>query len=231
MSLKYRIRKAWSGAATQQAVPADRFARKIVGFLKSSCAARSRRLNGRALGRPQMKTGSLIGSEVGGDCQLGGPCPGRMPRPLKALPSNTDEGFPARQSWLSKASGRSEADGGCAAGQGGADNADERPSIGAVQVNVRRSCLAFGIGKAGGPTRASSRRPCRCAQDRSNFDKRIADLWKQYPGARLKPRPLGRTQLERQFAHWVRCWWRLPSKWPMPGSRVKVAEGCTRKGG
>src|SRR5262249_32934809 len=37
--------------AAQQAVPADRFAREIVAILKSSHAARSRRLNGRPVGR------------------------------------------------------------------------------------------------------------------------------------------------------------------------------------
>jgi hypothetical protein len=36
--------------AAEQAVPADRFARKIGGFLKPLCAARSRRLNGKPLG-------------------------------------------------------------------------------------------------------------------------------------------------------------------------------------
>ena len=34
----------------QPGVPADRFARKIVAFLKSSCVARSRRLNAKPLG-------------------------------------------------------------------------------------------------------------------------------------------------------------------------------------
>jgi len=46
----YLPRYATNGVAAEQAVPADRFARKIVGFLLSACAARSRQLNGRALG-------------------------------------------------------------------------------------------------------------------------------------------------------------------------------------
>lgn len=54
-----------------------------------------------------MKTGWLIGSEVGGDCQLGGACPGHMPRPSKVGALEADEGFPAHEhSSLTRAVGQ-----------------------------------------------------------------------------------------------------------------------------
>jgi hypothetical protein len=40
-----------SGDVAEHAVAADRFAREILAFLKSSCAARLRQLNGNPLGR------------------------------------------------------------------------------------------------------------------------------------------------------------------------------------
>jgi hypothetical protein len=49
--MKKLINNAKIAGAVQQAVPADRFARKIAPVLKSSHTARSRRLNGRPLER------------------------------------------------------------------------------------------------------------------------------------------------------------------------------------
>lgn len=48
-----RIERSLWGTRPNKALQSDRFARKIVAFLTSSCATRSRRLNAIPLGRPQ----------------------------------------------------------------------------------------------------------------------------------------------------------------------------------
>src|SRR5258708_7257986 len=61
MILEYRIRRTWSGTATQPGIAADRFARKMVAFCRFH-PARSRQLNANPLGGQAKKVASRSGS-------------------------------------------------------------------------------------------------------------------------------------------------------------------------
>ena len=73
-----------------------------------------------------------------------------------------------------------------------ADNADEGPSVRAVQISALGTCLFLAIGKAGGPTRAfSGRRLAPCEIGAILTSRNGSNAFPVYEGAAAEAQTVG----------------------------------------
>src|SRR6266508_4020554 len=93
-----------------------------------------------------------------------------MPRLSKAVASEAEEGFGARQSWWRKASGRSAADEGRSAGQGRSRQRRRAPVTQSRTDESTPLMPRFGVRKGRRPNKGFQRTALGAERDRGYFD-------------------------------------------------------------